>query len=207
MSGLSDESRWILALGAVVVAVGAWAFGRRQNHGRHLGGPISRPKLLWLAMIGYGWFLVPPAVVLAPGTPPSTALFVGVFWAAAVIRGGSEVTMLYIFKNWWPPIGIAHSALSFVWAALAVAESPREPTMYIAWTWAFVLWLAITAALETYFALLFYGIVRRRLDGDKGAWFAADGDPKFGRLNRFNSVANIPALVLLVVSVLGIWRS
>ena len=204
MEALSEGSRWGLAVGVIVVIGFAVAFGRYQNHGRRLGGPISRPKLLWLALASYGWFVVAPILGWDGTVDPDVRFYLQGFTALVVLRAVVELAMLYIAKRWIPALGIGLNAACAAWIGVALAILPRGPDLGTAWTWAFLLWLAATCVLETYYALAYQRVVRGRTDGEAGNWFATDGDPKFGRLNRITAAANVPVLLFLGICVAGI---
>ncbi len=196
-----------LIAGAVVVAVGAPLLGRWQNHGRRMGGPISRPKLLWLSITGYGWFIAAPTVAAAKVAPPVITYFLWGFVAMSAARALAQPILLGRPHHWWPTLGIVHGVLGLIWTGIGVTLFAPGPTASASWSWAFLLWIAATCALESYFALQLYAVLRRRSTSAASAWFGADGDPRFGRLNRVTAAANVPAMLFLAVCLVGLWRS
>ena len=208
MEGLSSSARFVLIAGFILVAVGARLFGQRQNQGRRLGGAISRPKLIWLGLIFYGWFIVAPTLALEPAVPAHQIFYLRVFAGFVALRGLVELAMLYGTRTWRPVYGLGHSMASFLWMAMgAYVAAPADASGFASWTGAFILWIAVTAALETYYAYTFHRVVRGRASGDDNTWFGADGDPKFSWLNRITALGNVPVLIFLTITLIGVWRS
>src|SRR5262245_30199070 len=96
-----------LALSLALLAVVGIVFFHRQNAGAQLGGPISLPKMLWLAYAIAAWYVVPPFLWRDERLEPAIRRVFGVFWAWMLSRGLIELVMLYVFVHWNPLYGVA----------------------------------------------------------------------------------------------------
>jgi hypothetical protein len=65
------------------------------------------------------------------------------------------------------------------------------------WTFALVMVLLSSLAVETYFAAAFFRAVEGRTTGDDGLWFADEKDPRFRRINLITTIVNVPMYLFL----------
>lgn len=188
-----------LALVAAIAPLAAYGvrFHKRQKCGA-LGGRISRAKAYWLPFAIWFWFVVCPAVgfdaVVHEGARRALLGF-GVFmW----LRGAAEMVMLYVTKNWRPPIGITHDALCallvLVLAAPGLAElASGTDTVRELDVWAYGLCgvVLVSLAVEMHHAYSFFVAARGLTTGDDGIWFADDEQERFRKINRTTLVWNV----------------
>ncbi len=194
----------ILAVAALLLARFGVGFYRRQNSGA-LGGKISRAKAYWLPFALWFWFVLCPVVAASPGVAPVWRLALGGFGAFMWLRGAVELVMLYVTKNWRPPLGIGHDILCI---ALLVGVPVVHHDMLVnldalnLWVGALLVLAIASLCVEIHHAWSFYVAVRGMTTGDDGVWFADELDARFARINRttlrFNVVFTI-ALVAFVV--------
>lgn len=99
--------------GGLLLLVAAWAawFYYRQNHAAQIGGPISPPKILWLAYAVAAWFVVPFFLWRDARLEPGVRRLFGVFWTVMFARGAIEMALLYVVVHWNPIYGISHDLL------------------------------------------------------------------------------------------------
>jgi len=188
---------------ALVVAVGLW-FARRQNRRARMGGAISRAKQVWLIWAVYTWFVLTPLLALGPVFSGRVRVVLAAFGGFMLLRGVVELFMLFVTKNWRPPLGIAHDVACVVLllTGLAWIWTGSAPTAGLAgWGPAFVGVLAVSLGLETGYAVAFHRAVEGRTTGEDGVWFAAAGEQRFARINRLTALANVP-LVAFVAALL-----
>ena len=126
MSELTAET--VLVTGGICAAIGVLLFGRYQNSGRRMGGPISRPQLIWLWIVVFGWFVVAPVVGWSPPTPPKVAWGLRAFVGAMAVRTFLELIVRYGRGQWWMPLGIVHTlgCLGWVVISLLLADDHRS---------------------------------------------------------------------------------
>ncbi len=188
----------LLLLGAAA-AVGALAaaFVIRQNAGA-MGGRMSAPKALWLSWAVLAWFFVAPLLAADAGVAPPLRKVLAVFGAWMWVRGVAELLLLYVFKAWKPPIGIAHdvTCIAILAAGLLLARGPFEG--FDRWVYAFVAVLIASLCVEIAYAALFHGAVHGNTTGDGGLWFADAHDPRFLFINRLTTFFNVPLYAFLV---------
>jgi hypothetical protein len=197
---------WAIWGGAAVVAAVGAAFARRQNRGAIMGGAISRAKQLWLTWAVYTWFVLAPLFAFLPGLRPATRGTLLVFAASMWLRGVVELVMLFVTKNWRPPMGIAHDVFTAVLLGAGlvwmVPGAPRPFAGPDGWGLALVVVLLSSMGLEIYYALAFHQAVEGRTTGDDGVWFATAHEARFRRINRVTALANVP-LCAFVAALLG----
>ncbi len=179
---------------AILLGIGALLFGRRQNAEGKMGGRMSWPKQLWLGWAVYVWFVLCPAVAALSTAPLEARRVLGAFAAWMWLRGAVELYMLYVSKNWRPPMGFAHN-LSAIALVLGMSAAHREAWWGASvgrWSWALVLMVLFSLVLETGFAVAFHRAVDGRTTGDDAVWFADAKDPKFARINRVTAIFLVP---------------
>lgn len=210
-ASLSIPTRAALLVAALVVVALGLIFLNRQNRKGGLGGRISRPKLMWLLYAVYFWFVVCPVLALDSAVPRPMRLILGVFAAGMWLRGLAEMVMLYVTKNWRPPYGVAHDVFSMVVVGLGLVFYRDEwdalrGTLPL-WTFALLVVLLASLAIETYYAAAFFRAVEGRTTGDDGLWFADEDDARFRRINRVTTVFNVPLYGFLLVYLFVVSRT
>lgn len=174
-------------------------FHAKQARGA-LGGRISRAKAYWLPFAIYFWFVVCPLVAASDvfATPVRVAL--GAFGAFMWVRGGVEMVMLYVTKNWRPPLGIGHDVLCIA-LVVGVLGWHRDalPALGALDTWGlgFVAAVLVSLIVEIHHAWSFFVAVRGATTGEDGVWFADDEDERFRAINRATLVWNVVLSVAL----------
>ncbi|ACY17254.1 hypothetical protein [Haliangium ochraceum] len=192
-------------IASVPLALGYGALVRRQNQraraGRRMGGRIAPAKALWLFYTLWTWLLLVPLLVSTAALPSSVRLVWGGFALAMWLRVPVEGYLMFVSKNWRPPIGIAHDAACLAWLVLAGALCMRA----LPWTiWVFHGGLVLAVAMETYYAWGFWQIVGAGTQGDDAVWFASEQDPRFAHLVRVTGRMNGPIVAALVPLLLAL---
>jgi hypothetical protein len=176
-------------------------FGRRQEAGAN-GGRISGPKLLWLAWTIAVWFLVAPIVAFDPVVALPLRLALAVVGGSMWLRGVAELLLLFVFKHWRPPYGIAHDVFTLAallgWCAWEAATLVAVEG-YDRWVLGLVVGVAASLVMEIVYAVWFLRIVGKKTVGDDALWFADPEEARFARLNQVTFTANVP-LTLLVLA-------
>lgn len=188
----------LASLGACVLAA-LW-FRRQQNRAHSMGGKISNPKLLWLFFAIWFWLFECAVLAFEPALPFGYRVIVGVHAASMWARGALELVMLYITRNWRPPIGISHDVLCIV-TVLALVVALRLP-LDSAWGLfapALVVMLVFSLGVEVLYAALFFQAVEGKTTGDKGIWFASEDEARFRRINRITTAFNGPQVLFQLV--------
>jgi hypothetical protein len=202
---LTLVSRIALLASIAGCAIAAFWFRGKQNqsHGA-MGGKISNPKLLWLFFAIWFWLFECAVLAFEPSLPQSYRIILGVHAASMWLRGVLEMFMLYVTKNWRPPIGISHDVLCIVTVVGLVVALPLP--LDSAWGLlapALVFMLLFSLFVEVMFAALFFQAVEGKTTGDKGIWFASEDEARFKRINRITTACNVPqvAFQLLLLGV------
>jgi hypothetical protein len=97
-----------LALTLMLLTLVGIGFYFRQNAGLQVGGPISPPKMLWLAYALTAWFLLPLFLWRDERLAIPVRRIFMTFWIAMMVRGAAELILMYGFKHWNPVYGISH---------------------------------------------------------------------------------------------------
>lgn len=180
-------------IGAVplLVAFGVM-FHRAQARGA-LGGAISKSKAYWLPFAIWMWFVVSPAVgidavmrgVVDEGAGRALMAFGLFMW----LRGTVEMVMLYVTKNWVPPIGITHDVLCIVlllglggygFAQVDIATASQLTLC----AYALVAVMIASLVVEIHHAYSFFVAVQGLTKGDDGIWFADEHQERFRKINQ-----------------------
>ena len=201
MLGFASRVGLLASLGACVIAA-LW-FRSKQNRAHALGGKISNPKLLWLFFAIWFWLFECAVLAFEPALPPGYRIIFGVHAASMWLRGGLEMFMLYVTRNWRPPIGITHDVVCFVTVIVLALLLPLP----IGTAWgllapALVAMLLFSLGVEVLYAALFFQAVEGKTTGEKGIWFASEDEARFRRINRITTAFNVPQ-VLFQVALLG----
>ena len=199
---MHPEPSLIAKLVMLVAIVPLVAFGVRfhakQKRGA-LGGRISRAKAYWLPFAIYFWFVVCPAVGFDAVVHEGAARALMAFGVFMWVRGAAEMVMLYVTKNWRPPMGITHDALCVV---LILGLSVRGLDQIAAaglssineldvWAYGLCAVALVSLAVEMHHAHSFFVAARGATTGDDGIWFADDEEERFRKINRTTFVWNI----------------
>jgi hypothetical protein len=186
----------VASLGACLVAA-LW-FRGKQNRAHVMGGKISNPKLLWLFFAIWFWLFECAVLAFEPSLPRGYRVILGVHALSMWARGGLEMVMLYVTKNWRPPIGIGHDlfCLGTVLVLLLVfrAELPLD-SAWGPWAPALVAMLLFSLCVEVLYAALFFKAVEGKTTGEKGVWFASEDEARFRRINRITTAFNVPQVL------------
>jgi len=193
------------SLGACVVAA-LW-FRSKQNRAHAMGGKISNPKLLWLFFAIWFWLFECAVLAFEPALPWGYRVILGVHAASMWLRGVVEMVMLYVTRNWRPPIGISHDVLCIVTVlGLAVALPLPLDSSWGLLAPALVGMLLFSLGVEVLYAALFFQAVEGKTTGEKGIWFASEDEARFRRINRITTAFNAPQLAFQLVLLVAAFR-
>lgn len=186
----------VASLGACVASA-IW-FRAKQNRSHAMGGKISNPKLLWLFFAIFFWLFECAVLAFEPSLPLGYRVILGVHALSMWARGGLEMVMLYVTKNWRPPIGISHDVFCIV-TVLALGVFFRDELSLASpwgpWAPALVGMLLFSLCVEVLYAALFFQAVDGKTTGDKGIWFASGDEARFRRINRITTAFNVPQVL------------
>jgi hypothetical protein len=188
----------LASLGACVLAA-LW-FRQKQRRANAMGGKISNPKLLWLFFAIWFWLFECAVLAFEPALPFGYRLIFGVHAASMWARGALELVMLYVTRNWRPPIGISHDVVCMVTVVGLVVALPLP--LDSAWGLfapALVAMLLFSLGVEVLFAALFFQAVEGKTTGEKGIWFASEDEARFRRINRITTAFNAPQMAFQLV--------
>ncbi len=169
----------------------------RQNNKAKLGGKISLAKAIWLFYTIYVWFFLLPYIYFYHPISPYTTIWV-LFSLWMWIRGVIELFMMFVTKNWTPPLGISHDitcALLFIGTSIYWYKELADN-----FSWApfiFHLSLFLSVLLETYYAYGFYKIVGEKTKGDDAVWYAGEDNKDFKFLVKLTGICNYPLFISL----------
>ena len=198
MLALSSRVALLASLGGCVLAA-SW-FRARQNRAHVLGGKISNPKLLWLFFAIWFWLFECAVLAFEPALPSGYRIIFGVHAASMWLRGLAELVMLYVTRNWRPPIGIGHDVLCVVTVlGLALALPLPLDSAWGLFAPALVVMLLFSLGVEVLYAALFFQAVEGKTTGEKGIWFASEDEARFRRINRITTAFNVPQLAFQLV--------
>ncbi len=198
---LGRRSR-ILVLAAVLATAVLGVYVHHHQNAGAIGGRISPPKLAWLLYTVFVWGLLCPILASEPAVRRPFRVLAGLFAALMIARIAAEIPMLYVWKNWRPPYGMAHDLVCVAVLAAGLAASraswwpPRARSDR--WMLGFILVLALGALVECLYAGLFYRAVRGATTGSHGLWFAAPGDPRFTFINRITLAFDVLLYLFLL---------
>ncbi|MFO0597825.1 MAG: hypothetical protein U0228_21165 [Myxococcaceae bacterium] len=184
-----------LAASLVLCIGGAVWFRGRQNRAGARGGRISNPKLVWLFFAIWFWLFECAVLAFEPSLPLGFRVICAVHAASMWLRGGAEMVMLHVTKNWRPPIGISHDVFCIVTVlVLALVLDTSSTGPWGPWAWALVAMLVFSLGVEVLYAALFFKAVEGKTTGDQGIWFASEDEERFCRINRITTAFNVPQL-------------
>lgn len=174
-------------------------FYRKQRAGA-LGGAMSKPKAYWLSFAIWFWFLVCPAAALDDVLALPVRMALGAFGISMWLRGAAEMVMLYVTKNWRPPLGVGHDGLCIAliagvlfWHGPAALMPARglDPYGLDRWGLALVATVLVSLVVEIHHAASFHRAVEGRTTGDEGIWFADEEQERFRQINQNTLVWNV----------------
>ena len=196
MFSLSITTRLALLISLLLIGAVGLAFYRGQNNSARIGGGISAPKAIWLTYAVYVWFFMTPILALESNVALHFRIILGTFAVSMWIRGVAELLMLYIWKNWRPPYGIAHNILSiFILVGgcfLYIDKLSLQADNLSQWLLGYIIFLIAAMVCETYYAIRFHDTVQGQTTGDTGIWFASADQAKFQRINTITAICNTP---------------
>lgn len=199
---LSLASRLGLLASLAACALAARRFRDQQNRAHALGGRISAPKLLWLFFAIWFWLFECAVLAFEPSLPWGYRVILGAHAASMWARSAVELFMLYVTKNWRPPLGIAHDLLCLAAIpalALALRGELGLDSPWGAWAPALVAMLGLSLGVEVLYAALFFKAVDGRTTGEAGVWFASEDEARFRRINRITTAFNAPQVAFQVL--------
>jgi hypothetical protein len=162
-----------------VLAVAALAFQYRQNVAGGIGGPISAPKLLWLAYALAAWLVLPYCFWRAGVLSPGLRRVYGLHLASFILRGAVEPWLIFVLVAWIPPYGIAHDVFAILLITVALRGVPIEEGAAERAARRFLTSIRLGLCAEIAFAWLFHLAV----DARTGIYFASS-DPMWIFVNR-----------------------
>lgn len=171
----------------------------KQNKGSKMGGAISPAKSFWLFYCIYTWFLLMPVTLYLKKIPaPLYHLWLGfVGWMYA--RGLIEMFMMFVTKNWTPPLGIVHNISCIAWLLFGSAYYYEQVMAVPLIILLFHCSVIFSLVMETYYAIAFYKIVGSKTKGDEAIWYANKDDPEFKKVVKVTFLANIPLYACLII--------
>lgn len=213
MLTLSSRVALFASLGGCVLA--AFWFRAKQNRASAaggkdtaMGGRISNPKLLWLFFAIWFWLFECAVLAFEPSLPSGYRIIFGVHAASMWLRGVAEMVMLYVTRNWRPPIGITHDVVCIVTVlALSIALPLPLDSAWGLFAPAVVAMLLFSLGVEVLYAALFFKAVEGKTTGEKGIWFASEDEARFKRINRITTAFNVPQVLFQLVLLVGALRS
>jgi hypothetical protein len=113
MSGSRSEARLRRVALTVVAATAliAGVFFVVQNRLAPVGGEVALAKAVWLGLAVLFWLVLPALIAVDARLAAAIRLPFQMLLALMALRGGAELVMLYVLKNWSPSYGIAHDLL------------------------------------------------------------------------------------------------
>ncbi len=100
--------------------------------------------------------------------------------------------MMFVTKNWTPPIGITHNISCFLLLVFAPFFIQGEKLGLTSPYTIYHLSLILSIMMETYYAFAFWKIVGEKTKGDEAVWYANKEDPAFKRVVLVTAIANWP---------------
>jgi len=212
MTPLTTSTKILIAIVILLLTVSGGFFFRAQNRREKMGGRISPAKMAWLLYAVTVWFFLSPIIAFDATVPRSFSVLLGAFSVLMWTRGLVEVLMLYVTKNWQPPLGMAHNLLCTVFLVAGLYYyrdqgvrfgEPLQP-----WLLGFVATLVVSLLVETVYAFLFHKAVAGKTTGGDGVWFASQEDSRFRHINRLTATINVPLygfLMLFLAAAYGLW--
>jgi len=188
----------ILGILTVIMAIMAIFMHLRQNQGQRLGGDITPAKSFWLFYCIYTWLFFIPFILIKTDIPEPFRTTWMVFTIWFWIRSVAEGIMLFVTKNWTPPIGVGHDLSCLVILIFCPVFLNIEFSSLLTPAGIFHLSLILSLILETYYAYSFFKLVGQKTKGEKGIWYANKEDPIFKRIVTITCIFNYPTYGALI---------
>lgn len=157
----SKALRGVLWTALGLLGAAAVIFYNHQNGPHAVGGAIALPKLLWLALALWLWYVLPLMFVFDARLNTTRALH-AVFAANMLARAIVELWMMYVSSNWHPYYGIAHDLFSAALVLYLRYALPGDAPL-VGLQRSFFLILGVMFLLETGFAT--YMLIRVQAEG------------------------------------------
>ncbi len=192
-------------LGAMLVFA-SWFYKRQNGPDAAVGGPISKPKALWLSYTIGSWFLFPFVFYFHPDVSQPLKIVIVIHLVSWWVRGPLELVMIYKWLNWTPVYGITHDILHimavFFGTSWAVADLGLEQMTRSAnaLTFSFLAAVIFSTIAEILFAALFFAT---RDKTDHLIYFADETD-RYRIINRFTATICTIVYLHLVMSIVGL---
>ena len=180
----------IFTLLSILALFLSFYFFWRQNNRAKMGGAISKAKAFWLFFTIYVWFFLLPYCYYNFELSPYTDIWI-IFSLWMWIRGVVEIFMMFVTKNWVPPIGIVHDlSCVIIFLGLSIYWFSGLKT-HFSWPYGiFHLTLFTSVILETYYAYGFYKIVGDKTKGEDAVWYAPADKAEFQFIVRVTGICN-----------------
>ena len=169
----------------LIIAI-SFIFYWGQNKKENIGGKMALCKLFWLDYTLITWFFL-PLYFYIKGFHGEAFDILYVLSASMWVRGIIELFMLYVTKNWTPPLGITHNIITILLVISAMYFTIIHSKVHFI----FSLSLLLSLLLETYYAYAFYKIVKDKTKGDEAIWFASKENPQFTWVLKVTTIGNI----------------
>lgn len=170
-----------------------------QNKKENIGGKMAPTKLFWLDYTIMTWFFLPLYFYFNNYQGQAFDILY-ILSASMWIRGIIELFMLYVTKNWTPPLGIAHDLITLILVLIGMFYTVVDSNAHLIFGFSLVLGLI----LETYYAIAFYKIVKENTKGDDAIWFASKENPRFKTVLKITTVGNIAVYLGLLYFLLNL---
>jgi hypothetical protein len=180
-------------IGLSVVAF--YVYYQQQNHKKTIGGPISKPKILWLGYAIFNYFIFSiwqyVQLPMEHAFRPIFMVLLGLFYGRFVV----QAILMFWLKKWQPPMGMAYNLLCIsILSVLLMKFFKTNSIEMIADNYIklllYIIGILLTLAMDTYYAYSFFKIVGRETMGAQAIWYASDEDPQFIRINRITKYLN-----------------
>lgn len=166
---------------------------KRQASGMRIGGPISLPKITWLFLTTFHYFLLAPYLLFSVNSnePMNTALLA--FCLLIVFRMLLQLVLMFWLKKWTPVWGISFNFLFVSIIGLILSQGseidygPVSNKLILL----HLITLSLMMLVDSYYAWTFKSLVGQQTKGEQAIWYASEQDPKFASINRQTKVLNM----------------
>jgi hypothetical protein len=199
-------SKVFLSVGIIAFVVMAWSYYHRQNRPKVTGGPISRPKVLWLFFALFLYYFLGPWIFISTEESQYTSALKTIL-SIIGLRAVIQPILMYITKNWTPYFGIGFNIVGAVAIILMVFYCFDGGGLYHNSGYIHLFYLIIvvmTLFTDSYYAYRFHSIIGDKTKGNEAIWFASEDDPIFYTINRLTYVMNYLFFSLLFLLLLQI---
>lgn len=105
----------LLLLGILGLGAAGLLFYQIQNQAALPGGDVAAVKVAWLGTVLFCWYWF-PLVLLLDRRLGTARRLVALFLGNMLARAVAELTMMYLWHNWHPFLGMAHDLFSALFA-------------------------------------------------------------------------------------------